>query len=169
MSQRIKTLFDVQILAFYTQRNNKYMVELKKPKGSSLIPYKITNGKIYVFLQQRTKNAPRYPGFLGLFGGSAKNEENTEDTLIREIDEELKYIPKKHILFGEYYYDGFYPLSAFIEKIDENFQDRVTVCEGDGGLFICLDDLNNYSITPVNLIVLRDFHSRQLEFLKNTK
>ena len=145
------------------------MKSVKAISGSSLIPYKITDGKIFVFLQKRTSDAPNYPRFLGLFGGNLENEETAESTLRREIYEELRYIPQKPTLLGEYHYDRFSPLYAYVEEVGEDFPNEVTICEGDGGIFICLDDLSSYSITPISLMVLKDFHSRQSEFLKDAE
>ncbi len=64
-----------------------------KEKRSLLIPYKIKGGKILVYLQKRTKNASRLPGYFGFFCGKLEPKENPHKALEREIKEEMNFIP----------------------------------------------------------------------------
>lgn len=72
-------------------------IEQPKRLVSILIPYRRNADKFLVFLQKRSKDAKRLPGFFGFFGGGAKNNENPEEALQREIMEELNFVPRGHV------------------------------------------------------------------------
>ena len=78
---------------------------VQKRKISILIPYKTIAGQVVVYLQKRSKDATRLPGHFGFFGGHAQGNESPEETLGREIQEELTLAPDGHQLLGRYEFD----------------------------------------------------------------
>lgn len=59
-----------------------------------------------VYLQKRTKDAPRLPDYFGFFGGGAEGNENPEETLQREIKEEMNIVPAEFSHFKTYEFEG---------------------------------------------------------------
>lgn len=57
-----------------------------------------------VLLMQRTDDAPIYPGYWSLVGGHMENKETPEETLIREVKEELEINIENYEYFKEYRY-----------------------------------------------------------------
>lgn len=104
----------------------------EKRHTSILIPYYFKDGELYVFLQRRSANAPRNPNSLGGFGGGLEGEENNEEALLREMQEELEYTPVNYSLLGTF--ETYHSISNYyIEEVNENFEEIVTVHEGKGG------------------------------------
>jgi 8-oxo-dGTP pyrophosphatase MutT (NUDIX family) len=97
-----------------------------------LIPYYFKDRNLYVFLQRRSDDAPRNPNILGGFGGGLEGQESNEEALLREIQEELEYIPHKHSLFGVFETDHSIS-NYYIEEVNENFEDNIVVHEGKWG------------------------------------
>lgn len=105
---------------------------LEKRHNSMLIPYYFKDNYLYVFLQRRSADAPRNPNSLGGFGGGLEGEENNEEALLREMQEELEYTPINYSLLGTF--ETYHSVSNYyIEEVNENFEENVTVHEGKGG------------------------------------
>ncbi|MCX6716001.1 MAG: NUDIX domain-containing protein [Candidatus Taylorbacteria bacterium] len=105
---------------------------MDKRHNSMLIPYRFKDGNLYVFLQRRSDDTPRNPDTLGGFGGGIEGEENNEEALLREMQEELEYTPKKHTLLGIFETDHSVS-NYYIEEVNEDFEKGITVHEGKGG------------------------------------
>lgn len=58
-----------------------------------------------VLLQHRTDDAEVLPGYWAFFGGGIMPGETYEDTVVREVREELNYVLKQHILVLKQDYD----------------------------------------------------------------
>jgi len=121
---REKDLKDIEII-------ERYLTEGKR-KVSVLVPYKKENGLIYVFLQKRSENAEREPGMFGFFGGGADDNETSEETLLREIKEELDFVLDEFNHFGIYYLPKTV-VDVFTIEVNNNFENEITVLEGDYG------------------------------------
>jgi 8-oxo-dGTP pyrophosphatase MutT (NUDIX family) len=52
------------------------MITNNKRKTSVLVPYKIKNDSVFIFLQKRSKDAQVAPGLFGFFGGGAEDGES---------------------------------------------------------------------------------------------
>ncbi len=109
-------------------------------EGASFIPYRTRNGTIEFYLQKRSQDAARAPGMLGMFGGGLEEGESKEDALVRELREELSYLPTRHRYFSRYEFAGFI-LHIFIEEAEEGFEDAVVIGEGEYGRFFSLEDI----------------------------
>lgn len=114
------------------------MTEAKR-KISSLAPYKIENDSVFIFLQKRSKDASRYPGLFGFFGGGAEENETPEETLSREIKEELNFIPQNLKHFGKYELPVTI-MDLFVTKVDDDFEKEIEISEGEYGKWFSEDD-----------------------------
>ena len=104
-----------------------------KRRTAVLIPYKITNNKVFIFLQKRKLTAKRAPGKFGFFGGGAKSEqEKPKDIMLREIKEELEFTPKDFWFLG-YYEFANKELFAYCQEVSNTFEKEIKVLEGDFG------------------------------------
>ena len=128
---------------------------MEQRKVSTLAPYKIKDGAIHIFLQKRDKNAKRAPGLFGFFGGGAKEEETPEEALLREIKEELDFIPQNLNHFGIYSHPEIL-MNLFVTKVDDNFEKQIKILEGEYGKWF-----NNQE-----LLDEKDFIFRDLKILK---
>ena len=102
--------------------------------GVNSLPYrKNSDGDFLIFLQKRKQTAQRAPGKFGFFGGGAENEsEKPEDILIREIKEELNFIPEKFWYLGRYEFTN-KELFAYCQQVDDGFETQIKIAEGDFG------------------------------------
>ena len=109
-------------------------------KISMLIPYKIIEGRVFVFLQKRDDDAKDNPGFFGAFGGHAEKNENPEETLQREIEEEMSFIPIGYEFFGEFKF-GHKIDNTYILKVDDDFEGKIKINEGEYGKFFSEEEV----------------------------
>ncbi|MFA5870290.1 MAG: NUDIX domain-containing protein [Candidatus Paceibacterota bacterium] len=75
---------------------------MEKRKVSVLVPYKVINGLVYLFMQKRAKNHERGGDMFGFFGGGIQETETPVQALVRESKEELNIIPENFRLFKVY-------------------------------------------------------------------
>lgn len=108
---------------------------MEQRKVSTLAPYKIKDGAIHIFLQKRDKNAKRAPGLFGFFGGGAKEGETPEKALLREIKEELDFIPQNFNYFGTYSHPEIL-MNLFVVKVNEDFEKQIKILEGEYGKWL---------------------------------
>jgi len=129
-----------------------------KEKRSILIPYKIKDGRVLVYLQKRAKDARRLPDYFGFFGGEPEGEENPEEALEREIKEEMNFIPQTYKLLGKYDF-GKSVKHIFIMEVDDNFENKIQVLEGEYGKYFSEDEaLDEPKLIEEDKIVLRDLY-----------
>lgn len=131
-----------------------------KQVTSALIPYKRNGGEVFVYLQKRSEHQERHAGFLAFFGGGAEDGENPEQTLIREIQEELSYTPKNYELLGRYEFSWGVSY-VFAEEVGDRFEDDVKVNEGDYGKFFTEQEvLKEEKLSDDDKVVLRDLFKK---------
>lgn len=125
-----------------------------------MIPYKVKEGKIFVYLQKRSKYAKRLPDYFGFFGGGIERGESPDQALTREIKEEMNFIPEDYEMLGKYES----PTSikyVFILKVDENFEEEIKILEGQYGKYFTEDEVRKESkLTESDKIVLRDLYKK---------
>ncbi|MDD4662079.1 MAG: NUDIX domain-containing protein [Candidatus Pacebacteria bacterium] len=130
----------------------------EKRKVSTIAPYKIENGIVSIFFQKRSKDAKRYPGLFGFFGGGAEGNESPEETLLREVKEELDYIPSNLDYFGKYEM----PVSVvdvFITKVEEDFEEKIKILEGDYGIWFNKNDFEkNIDLMAEDVKLFKDLY-----------
>lgn len=91
-----------------------------------LAPYKIKENTVYIFLQKRADDAKRAPGLFGFWGGGVEGSETPEEAMLREIKEELDYLPTRYDLFGLYEIPQ-QTMSLFVEKVDNDFEKKIDI------------------------------------------
>jgi len=129
-----------------------------KRKLSILIPYKIRDGEIMVYLQKRARDAKRLPGYFGFFGGGAENDENPEEALRREIKEEMDFTPEDYTLLGYYEFEH-NTRHVFVLKVDDEFEKNIKIIEGEyGKWFAEKEALDEPKLIEEDKIALRDLY-----------
>jgi len=98
---------------------------------SLLIPYKFIEGETLVYLQKKSENAPRLPGYFGFWGGGEELSESPEQALKREIKEELGIDPEGYIFFKRYEQEAI--KNVYICEVDDTFENKIKISEGDYG------------------------------------
>lgn len=139
---------------------NNVELEENKRKVSVLAPYKKEKGSIYIFLQKRSDNAEREPGMFGFFGGGVEENETIEEALIREIKEELDIVLEKFDHFKRYYLTKTI-VDVFVTEVGSNFEEEITVLEGDYGRWFSEEDFERErGIITGNLKILEELYDR---------
>jgi len=115
------------------------MVTRKEEKifAAALIPYRIVDGEIEVFLQKKDDTHPTIPNYFSFWGGMVEEGETPEEAVVRETKEELDYELKDYRLFGAFENDeiGGVVDHVYTVLVPENFDESVTVLEGEYGKF----------------------------------
>lgn len=107
-----------------------------------LIPYTFQNGKPLVFLQKRSDTAERNPGGISCFGGGVEPGETIEEGLLREIKEELHFVPKDYAYLGGY--GNEYDFShCYIMEVGDDFESQIVIGEGEYGKFFSEEELEH--------------------------
>lgn len=106
---------------------------------SLFIPYKKQGNNIIVYLQKRAKNIKRLPDYFGFWGGGIQKNETPEQGLLREVKEEMDYIPSGYNFFGKYIFskkEKYYSEKfAFILEVGDNFENEIRILEGEYGKY----------------------------------
>jgi len=132
-----------------------------KRKASVLIPYKIENNKIFIFLQKRDGNAKILPNCFSFFGGGIEKNESPEDALKREIKEELNLSLKNYQILGIYHPTLNEPtlLNVYFTKVKNNFEDEITINEGEYGKFFSKKEaISEPTLINKNKIIIKDLY-----------
>ena len=138
-----------------------------KREVSALIPYKIEEGQVWVFLQKREEDTRILPGHFSFFGGKLEEGETPEKALEREIAEELCITVKDHEFLGKYNFTEWHGLAyVYFMKVEDNFENEITVTEGEYGKFLSEDEVfHEPMIIESDKNIFRDLYAR----IKNGK
>ena len=129
-----------------------------KRQAATLIPYRFQADKVLIYLQKKTKDAPRLPDHFCFFGGGIEGQETPEEALKREIEEELNFIPEGYEFLGKYEFPRTIN-HMFILKVNEDFEEQITVLEGEYGRFFNEDEaLSEPKLIDEDKEILRDFY-----------
>ena len=136
------------------------MEEVEKRETADLIPYKIVDATIFVFLQKRDGNAKVLPNMFSFFGGKLEPGETHEQAMIREIKEELNFTPTQYKFLGTYNSSvnkNFF-MHMYYEQVEDNFEDIITVSEGECGKFLSEEEaLDEPMLIESDKKILEDF------------
>lgn len=121
-----------------------------------LIPYKLNNGLFSFFLQKRSDNAERNPGWFTIFGGGIEGKESPEQVMLREMMEELNFTPHNYFYLDKYSDD--YSVSYYYAvEVRDNFETNIKISEGDYGKFFSEDEVKNeIKLSEGNKGILKD-------------
>ena len=109
----------------------------KKVEVAVYVPYR-RNGKAWeFFLQKRDGNAPTHPNIFSMFGGHMEADEDSYTAVIREVAEELAYVPVTLHKFPRTFISEVNGkvFDVYTEEVDQDFESKVTVLEGEYGRF----------------------------------
>lgn len=130
-------------------------METQKRKVSVLIPYKIDGDEVYVYLQRRDHHAKRLPDWFGFFGGGADEGELPEETLKREIKEELD-IEIVGYQYLKQYWDA---KDVFYMQAWATFEADIKILEGQYGQWFSEQEvIDEPKLIEEDKIVLVDFY-----------
>ncbi|OHA18286.1 MAG: hypothetical protein A2664_02380 [Candidatus Taylorbacteria bacterium RIFCSPHIGHO2_01_FULL_46_22b] len=114
----------------------------KKREAIHLVPFRKDSESVYFFLQKRDAHAKLLPNWFGFFGGGLELPEAPEEGILREIEEELAFIPDRHEFFC--YYEFWDRIShVFILEVDVGFESKIEVREGQYGKFFSEKEMQN--------------------------
>lgn len=109
------------------------------------------------FLQKRDLVTKTNPGLLGLWGGGVEEGESIEAAVMREVSEELSYSPKQ-MTYYTHFESASNVLDVFIEEVGEEFENVVTIGEGEYGIFLKHDQIFfNAEVTLQAQFVIHQF------------
>jgi len=112
--------------------------------SSAYVPYrKRADGTIEIYLQRRDLHVAS-PNALGFFGGGVETSETPDQTLMREVQEELELTPSQPICLGAFK-DGVPEriVLMYVEPVRDDFEDQVTIHEGQYGRFVSRAELES--------------------------
>lgn len=125
----------------------------EKMYGVSFIPYRKIEGEWAFFLQKRGPTFRILANMFSTFGGRVEEAETSEEACVREVMEELQYTPKAMQYFS-HYESASAVLDVFIEEVGEDFESRVTVCEGEYGTFKTVSDIrSDITVSPLTRLI----------------
>lgn len=129
-----------------------------KRNVSLLIPYNKKGKEVFVFLQKRSKDAKRLPDQFAFFGGGIENGESPQEALLREIKEEMDFVPEGYELLGFYEFENSLK-HVFMLKVGDNFEKNIRIMEGDYGKYFSEKDfLDEPKLGDEDKAVLKDFY-----------
>lgn len=105
-----------------------------KRRVSIFIPLKKKENSISIFLQKRSEDAERLPGYFGFWGGGCEADESFEQGLIREVKEELGVVVKETEVEFFNHYEFLRTLAnVYIYYPTETWEDTIKIGEGEFG------------------------------------
>lgn len=130
----------------------------QKRQVVSFIPYLMGKGEPLLYLQRKTEDAERLPGFLCFFGGGIEENETPEQALVREIREELDIVLEECAFFDRYEHFSAVQ-TVFTKQVDDNFEKSVKVLEGEYGKFFTKKEIfKEPKILEEEKLIIRDFY-----------
>lgn len=133
------------------------LIKTDKKLISSFVPYRRrASGEYEYFLQMRDKHAPVHPSVFSLFGGGIDEGENVEEAFMRETQEELQYVPTKPHFFAVFE-NAYRKFNVFVEEVGADFESQVTVCEGEYGSFLSMEEIeHSTNVSSIAMLVVED-------------
>ncbi|MEK6879724.1 MAG: NUDIX hydrolase [Nanoarchaeota archaeon] len=126
----------------------------------------LLNERKEVLLQKKDLGYPWFPGKWCLFGGGIERGEGAEETLKREIREELGDIGVKDLKF--------FKLTSYRDEIETKIREgeqhvfvgiyegpisKLRIKEGCGFAFFSIEELNDQFVVDHDLEIIKDFYS----------
>jgi 8-oxo-dGTP pyrophosphatase MutT (NUDIX family) len=117
----------------------------------------VTAAGTYVLQRRDDRVGVDFPGFVGLFGGAIEEGERPEDALMRELHEELSFVPARIAPFATLIFDerpsgGWHCRRRYFEvPVSPGDIDTMHVSEGQG-----MDVLDCNGITQLPAVIPYD-------------
>lgn len=134
----------------------------EKRRVSVLVPYKVKDDSVLIFLQKRAKSANRGAGMFGFFGGGIQNSETPEEALVRESKEEIDLTPTNFYLYKKYdlpetTYFSAAELYLFILFVADDFEEKINIqSEGEYGKWFSKEDYINHKESIAGSLFILD-------------
>jgi len=97
-------------------------------------------------------------------GGGTEGNETPEETLLREIKEELDFIPEKYVYFNKYDLPQII-LNLFVINVGDDFEKQIKILEGEYGRWFSKEDfLREKSIITGDLTILEELYEKLPEY-----
>ena len=113
-----------------------------------------------LLLQKKTIDYPLFPGgYWALFGGEVESGEKPEETLKRELKEEINFELNKFVLFDVKDYEVKNKQGKkyiFVVEFDKELKD-ISLGEGAGFAFFEFSELDSLRIIPVSYQSIKDY------------
>ncbi len=110
-------------------------------RKANLIPYRLLDGNLECYLSLRSKTAKQYPDYWSFWGGGIEGDETPEQAMLREIQEELEFVPQDY-KFLKIVID---PLGnekhVYYTKVENDFENLIQIHESQGGKFFTKEDI----------------------------
>lgn len=138
--------------------NNKRLISI-------LLPIRIQDEGISVFLQRRSADMKVLPNHFGFWGGGCEERETPEQGLVREVKEELGIDLEIHQveLFNHYEFLSSIK-NIYLFKPESNWERYHIIGEGDYGQWFTTDEaLNREDIILEDKVILNDLERRLLK------
>jgi len=100
-----------------------------------------------MLLEHRTETRKNYPGCWGLFGGRAEKGETPEQTVRREIKEELNYDLSHPVLLYTQHLEHGSEKHVYVEAYDESQAITLQPRESQGYAWLTLEEYKKLSPT----------------------
>jgi len=113
-----------------------------KRQVATLMPYKIVDGELFIYLQKRTDDALRNSGLIGFFGGEIEKNEEPEEAIVREIKEELNIDIRDHVFIRKYDV-GEHIQYSYAMEVSDDFDQTTEILEGEYGKFFSRKEIDN--------------------------
>lgn len=131
---------------------------MEKRNVSVLIPYKIKDAEIFIFLQKREKDRKVLPDHFSFFGGKIEAGESPVYAMEREIKEEMCFIPRGYEFLGKYEPVDWVAYVYFL-KVGENFEEEIKIMEGEYGKFFSENEVRQEPmIGDIDKNILKDLY-----------
>ena len=131
----------------------------QKRQVVAYVPYRIMQGgMLEYFLQRRDEKAQYHSGIYSLFGGGIESNETLTEALMREVHEELRYVPSNahYLALCSSGYGDFF---TFIEEVDLEFERNIDIHEGVGGVFLTYQAICEANdISPIARVATETAH-----------
>lgn len=115
----------------------------QKVEVAVYIPYRRTGEVWEFFLQKRDGKAQTHPNIFSMFGGHMEEGEDSHAAVLREVQEELAYVPQTLSKFPRTFVSDANGkiFDVYTEEVGPDFEHTVTVLEGEYGAFLKGDDI----------------------------
>ncbi len=132
---------------------------------ANLVPYRFVNNNLEFYLSLRSKNAKQFPDTWSFWGGGIEDGENAEQTMLRELKEELDWVPNNYEFLGVFYDSMPNEKHIYFTEVDLYFESKIKILESQGGGFFSIEELKrNEKISKEDLDILLKLDLRLQNF-----
>lgn len=133
-------------------------MQQSKRKISILIPIKSSENELSVFLQKRSADMKSLPNYFGFWGGHAEENEMSEETLMREIQEEMGIIlDMTKVRYFNHYEFLRNTKDVYLIEVEDGWENQIMIGEGDyGKWFLTGEALEKPDIIFEDKVVIND-------------